>query len=126
MKALSYGVTGVLMKKTGKIAIFFLLFSTIFTNPRTPQIIDHSLNNGLKILVQPSKNTPDVSIQMYYNVGSKDEKQSEKGLAHLLEHMIFKGTQKLSEVDITLATDKLSGWCNANTSCDRTQELQMD
>lgn len=87
---------------------------------KTPKIIEHTLENGLKVLIQKSKNTNNVAIQLYYNVGSKDEKDHEKGLAHLLEHMIFKGTQKLSEVDITLATDKLSGWCNANTSLDRT------
>ncbi len=66
---------------------------------------------------------PKVSTQIWYNVGSKDEKSGEKGLAHLLEHMIFKGTSKLTESDINLITHKLSGSCNAFTSYDYTGYL---
>lgn len=78
------------------------------------------LANGLTVLVRPIHNIPKVSIQLWYNVGSKDEKSNEKGIAHLLEHMIFKGTNRLSESDINLITSKLSGYCNAFTSYDYT------
>src|SRR3989338_5735764 len=78
------------------------------------------LKNGLTILVHPSKNIPKVSTQLWYNVGSKDEKVGQKGIAHLIEHMIFKGTKKLSESDINVITDKLSGYTNAFTSHDAT------
>ena len=97
-----------------------VLLLTAITVNSMPEFKEYTLKNGLKIVVQPSPNTPDVSIKLYYHVGSKDEKDSEKGLAHLLEHMIFKGTQKLSETDIDLVTSKLSGRCNANTHYDRT------
>src|SRR5579872_7251798 len=50
------------------------------------------LSNGLTVLVHESHTIPKVSFQMWYNVGSKDELLSEKGIAHLIEHMIFKGT----------------------------------
>jgi zinc protease len=54
-------------------------------------------------------------------VGSKDEHIGEKGIAHLIEHMIFKGTKKmLSESDIKIVVHKLSGDCNAFTSYDYT------
>ncbi len=79
------------------------------------------LSNGLTILVKPSKIVPKVSVQMWYNVGSKDEHIGEKGIAHLIEHMIFKGTKKmLSESDIKIVVHKLSGDCNAFTSYDYT------
>ena len=81
------------------------------------------LNNGLTILVRPTHAIPKVSIQLWYNVGSKDEKSNEKGIAHLIEHMIFKGTKKLSESDINMITQKLSGICNAFTSYDYTGYL---
>ncbi|OGB84643.1 hypothetical protein A3F66_00050 [candidate division TM6 bacterium RIFCSPHIGHO2_12_FULL_32_22] len=97
-----------------------ILLLTVTAVNGIPEFKEYTLKNGLKVVVQPSPNTPDVSIKLYYHVGSKDEKESEKGLAHLLEHMIFKGTQKLSETDIDLAASKLSGWCNANTYYDRT------
>jgi zinc protease len=78
------------------------------------------LPNGLTVLVSPVKLIPKVSLQMWYDVGSKHEKAGERGLAHLLEHMIFKGTKTLSEGDLDSATRKLSGYCNAFTSYDYT------
>ena len=86
-------------------------------------VFKYKLDNGLTILVRPTKHVPKVSIQLWYGVGSKDEKTGEKGLAHLIEHMIFKGTKKLSESDINLITNKLSGTCNAFTSYDYTGYL---
>src|SRR5437016_2424677 len=52
------------------------------------------LSNGMTIIVRQVKTVPKVSIQLWYNVGSKDEKLGEKGIAHLIEHMIFKGTRQ--------------------------------
>ncbi|MCK4517619.1 insulinase family protein [Candidatus Babeliales bacterium] len=78
------------------------------------------LANGLSVLVRPTHATPEVAVQIWYNVGSKDEQAKEYGMAHLIEHMIFKGTKKLSERDIDLITYKLSGSANAFTSNDYT------
>jgi zinc protease len=78
------------------------------------------LDNGLTILVRESHEVPKVSVQIWYNVGSKDEETGEKGIAHLIEHMIFKGTDTLSESDINVVVHKLSGMCNAFTSHDYT------
>lgn len=87
------------------------------------KVIKHILPNGLTILVLPKHTIPKVSIQLWYYVGSKDEKSGEKGIAHLIEHMVFKGTTRLSECDINLITHKLSGSCNAFTSNDYTGYL---
>lgn len=83
----------------------------------------HVLSNGLTVLIYPVHTIPKVAIQLWYNVGSKDEKDGQRGLAHLLEHMIFKGTDILSESDINLISHKLSGNCNAFTSHDYTGYL---
>ncbi len=83
----------------------------------------HVLSNGMTILVRPLHNVPQVSVQLWYNVGSKDEMDKERGIAHLIEHMIFKGTNTLSESDINMVTHKLSGSCNAFTSYDYTGYL---
>ena len=80
----------------------------------------YTLPNGLEVLVYPLHNIPKVSVQLWYDVGSKDEVDGNRGYAHLLEHMLFKGTQKLSESDVNLITQKLSGYCNAFTSYDYT------
>jgi len=83
-------------------------------------IHSYTLKNGLHILTYPDKKASKVSMQLWYGVGSKDERSGERGLAHLLEHMIFKGTGRLSESDINLITHKLSGYTNAFTSYDFT------
>lgn len=83
----------------------------------------HVLKNGMTILVLPVHNIPKVSLQLWYNVGSKDEKTGEKGIAHLIEHMIFKGTDTLSETDINVVSHMLSGGINAFTSYDYTGYL---
>src|SRR5665213_1631301 len=51
-------------------------------------VIKRVLDNGLTILVHESHEIPKVSFQIWYNVGSKDELLGEKGIAHLIEHMI--------------------------------------
>jgi len=93
-------------------------------------VLTHQLNNGLMVLVRPANNLPKVSVQIWYDVGSKDEASGEKGIAHLIEHMIFKGTEskdgkglQLTESDINDSVHKLSGNCNAFTSFDYTGYL---
>ncbi len=86
------------------------------------------LKNGMTILVRVVRTIPQVSLQLWYNVGSKNEKSGERGIAHLIEHMIFKGTKgekslNLSESDINVLVHKLSGSCNAFTSYDYTGYL---
>jgi len=88
------------------------------------KIAKKQLSNGMTVLVRPVHTIPKVSIQLWYQVGSKDEKTGEKGIAHLIEHMIFKGTTTmLSESDINVLVHKLSGSCNAFTSYDYTGYL---
>jgi zinc protease len=84
------------------------------------KVAKYSLDNGLTILVVPQHAVPRVTVEVMYNVGSKDELSGEKGKAHLLEHMIFKGTETMSESDINMISYKLSGIINAFTSYDYT------
>lgn len=79
------------------------------------------LKNGLTVLVYPSHRVPKVMVSMWYNVGSKDEKDAEKGIAHFIEHMIFKGNgTTITEQDIPMFAHKLSASTNAATSYDYT------
>jgi zinc protease len=79
------------------------------------------LENGLTILVLPKTDIPQVMLNMVVGVGSKDEEINEKGIAHLIEHMFFKGTTSYSETDIDKIIYKLSGKMNAATSQDWTR-----
>ena len=87
---------------------------------RPLEIHKHVLKNGLTLLVLQNNRVPRVDIQMWYGVGSKDETDGQRGMAHLLEHMLFKGTELLSETDINVITHKLGGESNAFTTHDYT------
>ena len=78
------------------------------------------LDNGMTILVFKNTSTPKVLLQIAYDVGSFVEQEDEKGLAHLIEHMIFKGTEKLSESDIDAISRKYGATLNAFTGNDLT------
>src|SRR5579872_1791365 len=83
-------------------------------------VFKDQLSNGLTVVVYPLRAVPKVVTQLWYNVGSKHEKEGERGLAHFLEHMLFKGTKQFSETDIIAITNRLAGDCNAFTSHDFT------
>ena len=87
---------------------------------QTPHVAKTTLCNGMTVLVREVHTVPKVIAELWYDVGSIDEETGEKGVAHLIEHMIFKGTQKLSESDINVITHLLSGSTNAFTSYDYT------
>lgn len=78
------------------------------------------LPNGLTILTKPIHQVPRVEAHLWYNVGSKDEGPRERGMAHLIEHMLFKGTKNLSESDLNIICQKLTADANAFTSQDYT------
>ncbi len=111
------------------LSISMVMQGNDFMNIKGTQAVDkplvhkYVLANGMTILVRPLHIIPKVSIQLWYQVGSKDEKDSERGIAHLIEHMIFKGTSNLAESDIDTIVHMLSGSCNAFTSYDYTGYL---
>lgn len=78
------------------------------------------LENGLTVLVCKQGTAPKVLVQIAYDVGSAIEQEGERGLAHLLEHMIFKGTEKMEEGDIDAIARKYGADFNAFTSHDMT------
>lgn len=78
------------------------------------------LDNGMNLLMYENSSQPKIVAQIGYNIGSYIEAEGERGLAHLLEHMIFKGTQKLSESDLDDIARKYGASYNAFTSMDTT------
>ncbi|HBS47666.1 TPA: hypothetical protein DEO28_04880 [Candidatus Dependentiae bacterium] len=89
-------------------------------NIPTDKITKVVLENGMTILVFENKAIPKVLVQIAYDIGSAVEQPNERGLAHLIEHMIFKGTDKLSEGDIDGIARKYGATLNAFTSKDVT------
>lgn len=79
-----------------------------------------TLPNGLTVYLKPIPSSPVVSTMMSYKVGSSDEDPKHSGLAHYLEHLMFKGTAKLMPGDIDRMTQSSGGSNNAYTSEDST------
>lgn len=63
------------------------------------KVVEHSMNNGMKLLMVERHTSPTVSAWIRFRVGSVDERSDERGIAHLLEHMLFKGTTTLGTKD---------------------------
>jgi len=82
-------------------ALFFLLLTaaTAFGAGLEEKVREHTLKNGMKLLMVERHTSPTVSAWIRYKVGSVDERSDERGIAHLLEHMLFKGTKTLGTTD---------------------------
>ena len=78
------------------------------------------LPNGLTVLIQEDHSAPVVAIVTYVKAGYFDETDPENGLAHALEHMFFKGTEKRGVGDIAKETKASGGYLNAHTIYDNT------
>jgi|SRR5689334_390072 zinc protease len=86
-----------------------------------PQSVNRTvLPNGLTVLIQQDRSAPVVAIVTYVKAGYFDETDEENGLAHALEHMFFKGTQKRGVGDIAKETKASGGYLNAHTIYDNT------
>lgn len=87
--------------------------------PRLP-LERHSLDNGLRIVLQPDKALPLVAVNLWYHVGSRDEQPGRTGLAHLFEHMLFQGSDNVGTNDHFRYVQQVGGVANGSTWLDRT------
>src|SRR5579871_4450253 len=114
------------MKKSAFLAVLCLLASI----PGSSQtkvasvegITEYQLDNGLKVLLFPDNSKPTVTINITYLVGSRHEGYGEAGMAHLLEHMLFKGTAKRGSIMLELRNHGAD--FNGTTSYDRTNYFE--
>jgi len=83
-----------------------------------------TLGNGLQVVVIPDHRTPVVTQMIWYKVGSADETPGKSGLAHFLEHLMFKGTSKHPAGEFSQTVLRIGGNENAFTSTDYTGYFQ--
>ena len=83
-------------------------------------VFERTLTNGLKALVLPRRHAPVVVCDLYYPVGSYDEPPGKTGLAHFVEHMLFKGTERYPKGQIDRLAFVAAGQSNAETGEDST------
>lgn len=113
------------MKKP--ISYLLLFFSSCFIAPLMAQSVttEFSLDNGLKVIVREDHRAPVVVSQLWYKVGSSYEQPGSTGLAHVLEHMMFKGSSKLGPGESSRILRELGAEENAFTSDDYTAYYQV-
>ena len=84
------------------------------------EVREEVLDNGLKVLLLENHRSPAVTFQVWYRVGSRNEVDGKSGMAHFLEHMLFKGTDKVAPEEYARIIKKHGGRSNAFTSHDAT------
>jgi zinc protease len=82
------------------------------------------LDNGLDVITLEDFSCPIVAVQLWYHVGSKDERPDRQGFAHMFEHMMFRGTDRFGPTDYSGFIRKVGGYCNGYTSFDKTVYLE--
>jgi len=97
---------------------------TLSASPAASRVVEFKLANGLQVVVIPDHRAPVVTHYVWYRVGSADEPAGVSGIAHFLEHLMFKSTDKIASGDFSRIVSRLGGQDNAFTSHDLTAYYQ--
>ena len=100
--------------------VMFFLFPALCSAEVFKDASEARLSNGLKVIMFENHKSPIISFQVWYRVGGRNEQTGKTGLAHMLEHMMFKGTSKVSGERFVRTFYELGGEQNASTAHDST------
>ncbi|MDQ3247548.1 MAG: insulinase family protein [Pseudomonadota bacterium] len=89
------------------------------------QYTQRTLANGLRVYAMPDASSPNVSVQVWYDVGSKDDPAGRSGFAHLFEHLMFKATRNMVPEQFDRLTEDVGGFNNASTADDYTNYYEV-
>lgn len=106
------------------IALFAAIVPSLAAEQAGTEIADFTLSNGLELVVIPDHRTPVVTHMIWYKVGAADETPGKSGLAHFLEHLMFKGTAKNPAGRFSKVVASIGAHENAFTSQDYTGYFQ--
>ncbi|CAA7624601.1 pitrilysin family protein [Magnetospirillum sp. UT-4] len=108
-------------------AVALLALVPVVSGPAAAQVFNpttHTLGNGLQVVVVENHRAPIVSHMVWYRVGAADEPPGKSGIAHLLEHLMFKGTPEVPPGAFSKIVARNGGRDNAFTSSDYTAYFQ--
>ena len=97
-----------------------LVANAVYANP-----FEKQLANGLRVIVKEDHRAPTVVNMVWYRVGSMDEKDGTSGVAHALEHLMFKGTRKIADGEFSRRVAASGGRDNAFTNLDYTAYFEQ-
>src|SRR6476469_6552356 len=101
--------------------VFTLGLSAAAPSGLADRVIEHKLANGLTILMVERHQTPVVSLNMTFGVGGVNEQVGQTGLAHLYEHMAFKGTRTVGTKNYEKEQPVLEEWYRVGTELEQRQ-----
>src|SRR5688572_10625478 len=104
----------------GLVALLIFMLGAFNTTLNAAPVQEFNLDNGLKVLLLEDHKSPAVTFQVWYRVGSRNEQDGKSGLAHFLEHMMFKGTPTTGPEEYSRIIAKNGGQTNAFTTADVT------
>ncbi len=107
-----------------RILFIVLYFTSVSVHSSSPKVFQHTFENGLKLLVKEDHRSPVVVSQIWYKVGSSYEPGGVTGISHMLEHMMFKGTEKYPAGEFSRIIAENGGRENAFTGRDYTAYFQ--
>ena len=84
----------------------------------------HTLDNGLRVILSEDHRTPIVAVNVWYHVGSANERQGRTGFAHLFEHMLFQGSEHVGANEHFELIQRAGGTLNGSTWLDRTNYFE--
>jgi zinc protease len=102
------------------LSLFLFLSSIAPVQAQNFKVQEAALDNGLKVLLLEDHKSAVVTFQVWYRVGSRNEIDGRSGLAHFLEHMMFKGTKKMKPEEYSRIIAQNGGNSNAFTTQDHT------
>jgi zinc protease len=107
------------------LVIVMLSFSNYFSEAQAaPRATEFELANGMKVVVVEDHRAPVVTHMVWYRVGAADEPPGVSGIAHFLEHLMFKSTERISTGEFSKIVSRLGGQDNAFTGHDVTAYFQ--
>jgi zinc protease len=89
------------------------------------QFTHRTLANGLEVYAIPDDTTSNVSVQVWYKVGSRNDPKGRSGFAHMFEHLMFKGSRNLAAEQMDRLTEDVGGYNNASTDDDYTNYYEV-
>jgi zinc protease len=109
------------MKRLSALLLFTALCSFSSGPAQTPEVVRETLKNGLRVVIIPNKLAPVVTTEINYLAGSNEAPSGFPGMAHALEHMMFRGSPGLSAAQLANVSAAMGGDFNADTQQTVTQ-----
>jgi len=98
--------------------------ATVLAGANGLPLVQHTLDNGLRVVIREDHTAPAVAVNLWYDVGSRHEQPGRTGLAHLFEHLMFQGSANVASGEHFGLLEPIGAQLNATTSFDRTNYFE--